>query len=99
MGMDDDDDYDIDYDLDDDEDETIYTLVEEAELDYGFTPYGVAAVLFTGVAEVFGVVADTVEALAAQLSFLHNRNVDRERFIGSVHAGIERLDRDMTELE
>ena len=97
--MDDDDDYDIDHDLDDDEDETVYTLVEESELDYGFTAYGVAAVLFTGVAEVAGVVADTFDALAAQLSFLHNRNVDRERFIGSVHAGIERLDRDMTELE
>jgi hypothetical protein len=99
MGMDDDDDYDIDYDLDDDEDETIYTLVEEAELDHGVTVYGVASVLFTGASEILGVLADTVEALGAQLAFLHNRNVDRERFIGSVHAGIERLDRDMTELE
>lgn len=88
----DDDDIDIDEDEYDDDDVVTYTLVEESCLDYGFTPYGIAAILLNGTAVIIGAVADTLESLGNELSYLHNRNVDRERFVGSVEAGLERLD-------
>lgn len=99
--MDDDDTDDIiededDYDYEDDEDDDAvrYTLVEETSLSYGFSRYGVAAILFNGVADILESLAHTVGSLGGEFSYLHNRNVDRERFVGSVEAGLERLDRD-----
>lgn len=99
--MDDDDvddiieDDDEDYDYDDEEDDEVvrYTLVEETDLSYGFTGYGVAAILFNGAADILESLAHTIGSLGSELSYLHNRNVDRERFVGSVEAGLERLDR------
>ena len=97
--MDDDDLDDIDIEDDDDdydeEDDDIvrYTLVEETGLDHGFTGWGVAAIVIGGAAAVLGAVADTLDALGNEFSFLHNRNVDRDRFVGSVEAGLESLDR------
>lgn len=100
--MDDDDDLDdiIDdeddgnYDDDEDDDTVRYTLVEEADLSYGFTGWGIAAILVNGAADILEAVANTIGSLGSEFSYLHNRNVDRERFVGSVEAGLERLDRD-----
>lgn len=97
--MDDDDTDDIiededDYEDDEDDDAVRYTLVEETSLSYGFSRYGVAAILFNGVADILESLAHTVGSLGGEFSYLHNRNVDRERFVGSVEAGLERLDRD-----
>lgn len=96
--MDDDDTDDIiedEDDYDDDEDEAVrYALIEETDLSYGFTAWGVAAILFNGAADILEAVANTVGSLGGEFSYLHNRNVDRDRFVGSVEAGLERLDRD-----
>ena len=67
-------------------------------VDYGFTPWGVMSILFTGVAEILASVATTIDALSNELEFLHHRAVDRDRFVGSVQAGLESLDRGATGL-
>lgn len=86
---------DDDYDDDEEDDDTVrYTLVEETDLSYGFTAWGIAAILFNGAADILEAVANTVGSLGGEFSYLHNRNVDRDRFVGSVEAGLERLDRD-----
>ena len=92
---DDDDDLD-DIDIDEDDDEEVlerYVLIEETDLDYGVTVWGIAAILFNGAADIAEDVANTLGLLGGAFSFLHNRNVDRERFVGSVEAGLEHLDR------
>lgn len=92
--IEDEDDEDYDYDDEEDDDTVRYTLVEETDLSYGFTGWGIAAILFNGAADVLESVANTIGSLGSEFSYLHNRNVDRDRFVGSVEAGLERLDRD-----
>ena len=84
-----------DDDYEEDKDDAVrYVLVEEADLSYGFTAWGVAAILFNGATDVLEAMAKTLGSLGGEFSYLHNRNVDRDRFVGSVEAGLERLDRD-----